>query len=195
MSIDARAAEVLAYWFGGPDHPEWGRMRPMWFGGGPVVDAECRTRFGELHARAVAGELDGWREDRDACLALVVLLDQFSRNLHRGTPAAFASDAKAREIADHMLAHGWDRELPPIQRWFVYLPFEHAESLADQRRSVALFEGLPDGPDREVGVSYARQHLEIIARFGRFPHRNEILGRPATDDEARWLAEGGTRFG
>ncbi len=194
MANDPRAAEVLEYWFGRDGGPQWGQPRPMWFGGGPAVDAECRARFGELQARAHAGELDPWRADGMQCLALVIVLDQFSRNIHRATPAAFASDAHARELADHALREGYDRAILPVQRWFLYLPFEHSESLADQERAVALFEALPASPGRDTVIAYAHQHHEIIARFGRFPHRNEILGRVPSEAETRWLAEGGTRF-
>jgi uncharacterized protein (DUF924 family) len=193
--MDPRAYEVLEYWFGPKGGPEWGKLRRQWFGGGTAVDEECRTRFGELHARAAAGELDAWRDDPEECLALVILLDQFSRNLHRGKGEAFATDAKALGLAAHAVDRGWDRSFEPVQRWFLYLPFEHSESLDDQQRALALFSSLPDDDNRKIAVDYAKKHLEIIERFGRFPHRNDMLGRPSTPEESQWLAEGGTRFG
>lgn len=193
--LDPRADAVLLYWFGPRGGPEWGQMRKIWFGGGPEVDAEIRERFGALHVEACAGAHDGWSESAEGCLALLLVLDQFSRNLHRGTAAAFAADPKALAIARVAVDRGFDAAVLPVQRWFFYLPFEHAEDLEDQRRSVALFSALPESPSRQIGVDYARKHLEVIEQFGRFPHRNEILGREPTPQETRWLAEGGVRFG
>ena len=195
MSNDPSADEVLEYWFGPADGPEWGKLRRLWFGGGAAVDDEIRARFGELHERACEGEFDDWQQRPQGCLALVLVLDQFSRNLHRGTARAFGADAKALALARVAIERGWDRDLDPVQRWFFYLPFEHSENLDDQRRALALFESLPDDDNRKLGVDYARQHLEIIERFGRFPHRNEMLGRVSSPEEVKWLAAGGTRFG
>lgn len=194
-ALDRDACAVLDYWFGPRDGEEWGKLRKIWFGGGPQVDDEVRSRFGALHVRACAGELTGWDQTPDGSLALILVLDQFSRNLHRGTAGAFAADAKAREIASGAIDRNFDEQVLPIQRWFFYLPFEHAESHADQRRAVALFEALPAEPSRDMGVEYAKKHLEVIENFGRFPHRNEMLGRESTLEEARWLADGGVRFG
>lgn len=193
--LDADADAVLQYWFGPRGGDEWGKLRRMWFGGGTAVDDEIRARFGELHARACAGAADDWQRSADGCLALLIVLDQFSRNLHRGTAGAFAADDKARQIARAAVDRGQDRRVLPIQRWFFYLPFEHAENVDDQRLAVALFSTLPADPSREMAVDYARKHLEIIERFGRFPHRNAMLDRESTAEETKWLAEGGTRFG
>jgi uncharacterized protein (DUF924 family) len=195
MSNDPHADEVLEYWFGARNGDEWGKFRKQWFGGGPAVDDEIRARFGELHTRACAGELDDWQRSAEGSLALLIVLDQFSRNLHRGTASAFAADPKALATAKAATAAGFDQAVLPIQRWFFYLPFEHSEALADQQRSLALFEALPEDGGRKIGVDYARQHLEIVERFGRFPHRNEMLGRASTPEETAWLAAGGTRFG
>lgn len=195
MANDPRADELLDYWFGPKDGPEWGKLRKLWFGGGPAVDEECRTRFGDLHVQADAGDLDAWRDWPEDCLALVILLDQFSRNLYRGTWKAFASDAKALALAEHAIKRGWDQQFEPVQRWFLYLPFEHAENLAAQHRALALFSALPDDDNRKIAVDYAQKHLDVIEKFGRFPHRNEMLGRPSTPEETKYLAEGGTRFG
>jgi uncharacterized protein (DUF924 family) len=194
-ALDHDADAVLEYWFGPRDGDEWGKLRKIWFGGGPQVDDEIRAQFGALHVRACAGELDHWQQSPLGTLALLIVLDQFSRNLHRGTAAAFAADAKAREIASRAIDRDFDEQLLPVQRWFVYLPFEHAESLADQRRALTLFEALPADSSRDIAVDYAKKHLEVIEKFGRFPHRNEMLGRPSTPEETRWLADGGHRFG
>jgi uncharacterized protein (DUF924 family) len=189
--IDARATAVLQYWFGTPDHPDWGSIRKMWFGGGPQVDAEIHAQFGALHSLAAQGALDAWREDAQSCLALVVVLDQFSRTVFRGSADAFASDPKALELARAAIASGFDTAVMPVQRWFFYLPFEHSESLADQDRAVELFAALPDDPTRQMGLDYARKHRDVIVEFGRFPHRNRALGRVSTPAEEAWLAAGG----
>jgi len=193
--LDPRADAVLQYWFGPRDSDQWGTMRSLWFAGGEAADTEIRTRFGALHGPACAGELDGWTTSAEGSLALLLVLDQFSRNLHRGSARAFEADAKAVAIANEAIARGFDEQVLPLQRWFFYLPFEHAEDLDAQRRAVALFSALPDDADRQMGVDYAKRHLAVIERFGRFPHRNARLGRSSTADEAQWLAEGGENFG
>jgi uncharacterized protein (DUF924 family) len=168
--------DVLDFWFA--DH-----AKPLWFEKDPAFDASIRERFAGLIEAGGAGALDDWLETPEGALALVLLLDQFPRNIHRGRPLAFAYDAKAREVAKAALARGHDRALPEDRRFFFYLPLEHSEDLADQERSVALFEALGD-PQM---IDYAVRHREIIARFGRFPHRNAILGRPATPEEEVFL--------
>lgn len=194
MSNDPRADEVLEYWFGARGGDEWGKFRQQWFRGGKQVDDEIRTRFAALHAQARRGELDDWQRSAEGSLALVIVLDQFSRNIGRDSADAFAADAKALGLAKQAVAAGFDQAVLPVQRWFFYLPFEHAEDIADQRRSLELFSALPDDEGKKMGVDYAKQHLEIIERFGRFPHRNEMLGRDSTPEETKWLAEGGARF-
>lgn len=184
----ATPAEVIDFWFGD-------RSRPLWFARDPEFDAEIRRRFGEAHRAAMEGRLEHWRASPEGALALVILLDQFSRNLYRGTARAFAADAQARAIADAALARGFDQQLPPGRRWFLYLPFEHSESLADQERAVALFRAHAEaagGAERERAeelLDYAQRHLEAIRRFGRFPHRNDVLGRETTPDEADYLRD------
>ncbi|HET6468179.1 MAG TPA: DUF924 family protein [Geminicoccaceae bacterium] len=168
--------DVLDFWFGE-------RASALWFEKDPAFDAEIRERFLALVEAAAAGAHDDWLETPEGALALVVLLDQFPRNMHRGRPAAFAHDARAREVAAAALARGHDRALPAAQRSFLYLPFEHSEDLVDQDRSVALFRALGD----PVGLDYAVRHREIVARFGRFPHRNAILGRASTPEEEVFL--------
>ena len=139
----------------------------------------------------VRDELDSMANDPQGCLALIILLDQFSRNMFRGSAQAFAADEKALAHARTAVERGLDQQLPPFQRTFVYLPFEHSESLADQDRSVALFEALGD----ENTYDYAVRHRDIIVRFGRFPHRNVILGRESTPEELEFLKEPGSSFG
>lgn len=144
-----------------------------------------------MHENALAGRLDAWAESIDGALALVIALDQFPRNMFRGTPRAFAADAKAREIADQAISRGFDRVLLPPKRGFLYLPFEHSEKLEDQKRCVALFEAAGDDAD---GLLWAVKHLRIIERFGRFPHRNRILGRESTPEEIEFLTQPDSSF-
>jgi len=172
----------------------------MWFSVRAAFDDEIRARFGALAAAAAAGELDGWAATGDGALALVIALDQFPRNLHRGTPQAFACDARAREIASGAIDRGLDLRVALERRAFVYLPFEHSELLADQDRSVALFEAwAAEHPAEQRAaaddtMSYAVRHREIIERFGRFPHRNAVLGRTSTPEEIAFLAEPRSSF-
>lgn len=158
-----------------------------WFAKSDVFDAMVRMRLGRIAEAAHLGLLDHWDETPVGTVALLTLLDQVPRNLHRGTPRAFASDDRALAVATAAVARRFDRRLPKEMRWFVYLPFEHAESIDAQEIAVALFRDLGD-PD---GLEYAEIHADIIRRFGRFPHRNEILGRTSTKQELKFLAEGG----
>ncbi|NMO16515.1 DUF924 domain-containing protein [Pyxidicoccus fallax] len=186
----ASAEEVLGFWFGDSDQPQ-----EKWFMGGEAFDEECRRRFLAAHEDAAAGRLRDWRDEPRSCVALLLLLDQIPRNLFRGTPRAFATDALAREVARHALARGLDVTLPPVWRWFMYLPFEHSEEAHDQRLAVALFEMLAlYHPDSLESLDYARRHRDVIERFGRFPHRNVALGRPSTPEEERFLQEPGSSF-
>ncbi|HMG57591.1 MAG TPA: DUF924 family protein [Kofleriaceae bacterium] len=193
MSALPPPGDVLAFWFSD-------QARPMWFSVRAAFDDEIRARFGALAAAAAAGELDGWAATGDGALALVIALDQFPRNLHRGTPQAFACDARAREIASGAIDRGLDLRVALERRAFVYLPFEHSELLADQDRSVALFEAwAAEHPAEQRAaaddtMSYAVRHREIIERFGRFPHRNAVLGRTSTPEEIAFLAEPRSSF-
>lgn len=186
------ADAVLAFWFGKPVAEA---VRPAWFRKDPAFDAEIAARFGTTVEAALAGELDAWegRGPREA-LALVLVLDQFTRNVFRDTPAMFAGDARALAIAQRLLDSGADRELTPLERWFAYMPFEHAESLAAQERSVALFDELRAWSASAGAYEWAVSHREVIRRFGRFPHRNEILARPSSAAEVAFLATPGSRF-
>ncbi len=187
-------AEVLAFWFGSTDATD-----PRWFKRSDAFDAAIRERFGTTVESALAGRLDGWAARPPSALALIVLLDQFTRNIHRGTPAAFAGDAQALTLALQLVDSGEHLRLPPLQRWFAYLPLEHAEDRALQQQCVRLFEALAAevGPHREAlagALDYARRHHDVIARFGRFPHRNAILGRASTAEEATFLLQPGSSF-
>lgn len=187
-------AEVLSFWFGNEGEPGYGDFRSEWFQKDEAFDREIIDRFGHLYEQAAAGTLDHWREGPESCLALVICLDQFPRNMFRGDAKTYATDGKALDVAKYAIEHALDRELPGFQRIFLYMPFMHAENVEDQRRSVELFEGLakePDGPDV---VEYAVGHRDIVARFGRFPHRNAILGRETTPEEAEFLTQPGSSY-
>jgi uncharacterized protein (DUF924 family) len=175
--------EVIDFWFAEPN-------RARWFAATPEFDREIAARFGALHAQAAAGALDHWRDSAEGCFALCLLLDQVPRNMFRGEPRAFATDAQALEVAEHVLAQGFDRTLPREWRLFLYLPFEHSEERAHQDRCVALFTQLNDSEQ----LDYALRHQWIIERFGRFPHRNRILGRATTEEEADFLEQPGSSF-
>jgi len=182
---DHRAAEVLEFWFG--TGPERGKSHKRWFEKNAAFDAEVRTRFLSLHERVSAESL--WLDSEANCLARIVVLDQFPRNMFRGQPRAFASDALALEAARLALSRGYDRDALPVERLFIYLPFEHSESLPDQLRACELMQ-----PLGEELYDYALRHKAIIERFGRFPHRNAILGRTSTPEELEFLKEPGSGF-
>ena len=187
---DKTVHRVLSFWFGEPDADGSFSKRQEWFRKDPTFDAEITERFGGDYEKAARGDLDALMATAEGCLALLVLLDQFPRNMFRASPRAFATDAKAREVTRHALEQGFDAALAPVQRVFVYLPLEHSEDLADQERMVALAEALGDADL----VDYAVRHRDIIARFGRFPHRNAALGRASTEEEAAFLQEPNSSF-
>jgi uncharacterized protein (DUF924 family) len=187
------AQDLLDFWFDEAN-------RTHWFGTDAAFDAQIRERFGVVAEAAANDWLDGWTATSDGWLALLIALDQFPRNLHRGDARAWTQDVKAQRVAMSGIARGDDRQLPPIRRVFAYLPLEHAEDKALQQRSVELFEALcADVPVQqreqfEGFLDYARRHREVIARFGRFPHRNAALGRSDTPEEALYLAQPGAGF-
>jgi uncharacterized protein (DUF924 family) len=187
--------ELLNFWFGIPSDPSYGSYRPIWFEVNPELDKEMSDRFLADYQAAARGKLDAWKETPVGCLALILLLDQIPRNIFRGTPQVFVTDPQALALAKYAVAKGFDSQLLPIQRWFIYLPLEHSEDLADQRQCVDLFTQLPESPEKPMGVEFARRHCQIIERFGRFPHRNHILGRETTPEEAEFLKEPGSSFG
>ncbi|TVR96550.1 MAG: DUF924 domain-containing protein [Rhodospirillales bacterium] len=186
---DETVGRVLRFWFG-PDGGRAGTERPEWFTADPAFDAACRDALGAETERALAGDLDDLVATPSGTLALVVLLDQLPRNIHRGTAAAFAGDAAAKRVAERLIDRGFDRVLTRVQRLFLYLPFEHSEDIEDQERAVALFEAL----GHDGWLDYARRHRDVIAQFGRFPHRNEALGRDSTEAEREFLADTGSGF-
>lgn len=194
--MDARAREVLDFWFGAPGTPGAGERRREWFVKDPAFDAAIAQRFGRLIEAALRGELAAWPADgAAAALAQIVVLDQFTRNVFRNTPRAFAGDARALAAAQALVATGQDAALPPLQRAFAYLPFEHAEDLAMQDESVRLFAALArQAPDLDDMLDYAHRHRVVIARFGRFAHRNDILGRASSAEELAFLLEPGSSF-
>jgi uncharacterized protein (DUF924 family) len=194
---------LLDWWFGadqGTATEIAAARHGLWFGKRDSQDREAEARFGAQVEQALAGGLREWRDDPQGWLALLILLDQLPRMIFRDTPRAFAGDSLARPLLRDGLDRGWDRRLAPIQRVFAYLIFEHAEDLPLQNRAVGLFTDLLNeaaDDERAVFASYldfAERHQRIIARFGRFPHRNAILGRPSTDEEQAFLREPGSRF-
>ncbi len=193
--MPAAAEAVLDFWFGAPTSAEFGHARKAWFAKDDAFDQTIRERFGALIEQALRGELEAWADDARSALAQILLLDQFTRNAFRGTARAFAGDARALAAASRMVGARQDEALPPFMRAFVYLPFEHAEGLAMQDEAVRLFKRLvAGGDDPQKLLDYAQRHRAMIERFGRFPHRNEILGRHSTAEEIAYLKQPGSGF-
>jgi uncharacterized protein (DUF924 family) len=188
--VNAPAAAVLDFWFAGR-----AVRREEWFRKDAAFDALIAERFGALVEHALQGGLAAWTQPPTDALAQLIVLDQFTRNIFRDTPRAFAGDALALAAARAMVARGDDLTLPPLQRVFVYLPFEHAEDRAMQHESLRLFAALT-AADASLAdfEDYARRHADVIARFGRFPHRNALLGRESTAEELAFLELPGSRF-
>jgi uncharacterized protein (DUF924 family) len=189
--------EVLDFWFLPPTAEDYGKPREAWFRKDARFDASIAERFGAAIAQAVAGGLREWdREGAQGTLARILVLDQFTRNAFRGTPESFAGDALALAAAAELEASGADRMLAPLQRWFAYMPFEHAEDARMQEKSVTLFGELArvNNGDFAGALDYAHKHRGVIARFGRFPHRNAILGRASTPEELAFLSQPGSGF-
>jgi uncharacterized protein (DUF924 family) len=190
----SQAKEILDFWFGNPDEPDFGKPRKFWFTKNSEFDQQIRNRFLSDYQQAAASQLDDWKMTPQSCLALIILLDQFPRNMFRNQPQAFATDSQALMYAQYAVTCGFDKQLLPIQRWFIYLPFEHSENLAHQRQCLELLQQLQDYPEMADGINYAVKHLEVIERFGRFPHRNKILGRETTPEESEFLKQPGSSF-
>jgi uncharacterized protein (DUF924 family) len=182
---DHRANEVLGFWFG--EGAERSKSHKRWFEKNAAFDAEIRSRFLPLYEELA--RRNDWLSPSSYCLARIVVLDQFPRNMFRGSPRAFAADPLALAAAKHAVAEGYDRELLPVQKQFVYLPFEHSEGLADQERACELMKPLGDDL-----YDWALRHKRIIERFGRFPHRNATLGRASTAEEIEFLKQPGSGF-
>ncbi len=175
---------ILAFWFAD-------ETKERWYDSTPAFDELCCDRFGALVEKAASDELAAWEKTAEGALALCLLLDQMPRNIFRGTPRAFETDPKAVEVASSAIAKGFDQKLDPERRKFLYLPFMHSEVLAEQERSVALSLALND----EKTIEYAEDHADIIRRFGRFPHRNAIVGRESSAEELAFLQDGGKDYG
>jgi uncharacterized protein (DUF924 family) len=190
----AEAQAVLDFWFLPAGDAGHGFARPQWFRKDAAFDQEIRARFGALHARAAGGALEEWCDALRPMLALIVVLDQFSRNLFRDDPRAFAQDARALGCAKLVIDREWDLVLRPVERQFCYLPFEHSEDLADQDRAIALFTDLVRFPETRDLALWAEKHRVIIRRFGRFPHRNAALGRQSTPEEVAFLSGPDSKF-
>ncbi len=190
--LPERAQALIDFWFGPPGDPARQQHRQLWFRSPPEHDEQLRQLFLADYQRAATGALETWEAAPESALALVLLLDQIPRNIFRGTPRAYSTDAAACAAADRALARGFDHLVPLAWRRFFYMPFHHSEDIDDQLRSRALFEALPRDPDRAGSLRrYGRPYLEVIERFGRFPHRNAIFGRESTPEEIVFLAERG----
>lgn len=202
IALAPLASEILDFWFV-PRAGEAGVneatlrgsvTRDVWFRKDDAFDAEIRARFGTALAAGIAGAFGDWCTTPAGCLARVVLLDQLTRNAFRGTPDAFAGDAGALATAEDAVERGFDRSLEPLERRFLYMPFEHSELLAQQDRAVALFAALAAETGLDEPLPWAERHRDVIRRFGRFPHRNEILGRASTPEEVAFLEQPDSRF-
>ena len=208
MTIEATtcvavAGDVLDFWFAdAADGPEaFARRNRVWFRGGAPFDGECTEHFAATLEAAMSGELEHWKESPRGRLALIILLDQLSRNIYRGTPAAFQQDVQALDACRKGIERGHDEQLSPIERRFFYMPLEHAEDREVQAFSVRLFESLAQKSSEEwreqleACAGYARQHRDIVEKFGRFPHRNALLHRDSSPAEEAYLADDAPRFG
>jgi uncharacterized protein (DUF924 family) len=196
--------EILSFWFGDPprDGDDSKGLMKKWFGANAEIDAAIRSQFEFVMGAAARDELRSWSESPRGRLAMILLLDQFPRNIHRGDRAAFNQDERALALTMDGMAKRLDQPLSPLERMFFYMPMQHSESLAVQRRAVETFEQLAHSDTAahvkttlEGAAEYARLHHDIVARFGRFPHRNAVLGRESTPAERRYLEEGAPTFG
>lgn len=185
-----RVQAILDFWFLPENHPDFGKTRPEWFTKNPDFDTQIGTLFQSDLEMAAAGYRLTWTESKKGCLALIILFDQFPRNIFRENKRAFETDGKALEITRHMIASGFFNDLNLVQKQFVILPFEHSEDMDDQKRALQLF--IETGNDNLI--SYAQAHYDIIEKFGRFPHRNNILGRTSTSAEEEFLTKPGSSF-
>ena len=195
MTLPSDASDVLDFWFGAPGDAVHGSAREIWFRKSEATDLAIAQRFAALIEQALRGELAAWSAEPHSALAQIVLLDQFTRNTFRDTARAFAGDSRALAAASAMVGTRQDEALLPVQRSFVYLPFEHSESMAMQEESLRLFTRLVAAAPEQAGtLDYAQRHHAIVARFGRFPHRNAQLGRQSTAEELAFLEQPGSRF-
>ncbi|NQZ14662.1 MAG: DUF924 domain-containing protein [Alphaproteobacteria bacterium] len=177
--------DIIHFWFEETQPSQWFQVNPEF-------DALTKEKYEDAYNSAAAGQFDDWQKNADGALALCILLDQMPRNMFRGTPKAFATDKKALVAAKFAISKGLDQVLPVVKRRFLYLPFEHSEVLSDQVRCVELFEKIKD--EDKLGHDYALRHLQVVEKYGRFPHRNKILGRENTPEEEEYLAQPGAGF-
>jgi uncharacterized protein (DUF924 family) len=190
MTDSPSIREILDFWFLALDDPEHGKPRKIWWNGPAEFDAEIRARFADALERAITGELDHWQKSPDGALALILLCDQFPRNIHRRSERAFCGDSTAQKAARLAVARHYPAAFNLAMRLFFYMPFQHSESLADQETGCALFAAFHD----EDMLKHAIEHRDVVVRFGRFPHRNEVLGRDCTAEELEYLKTA-NRFG
>ncbi len=192
---DPRITEVLDFWFGVPGEAGYLQTRKEWFSKDDAFDARIGEHFGALIDSALRGELAAWALSPNGAVAQIIVLDQFTRNTRRGSAGMFSGDALALAAARALCRDGGERGLPGVFRQFVYLPFEHSEDIADQRESLRLFAQLADDEPALAGLmDWAQRHHDIVARFGRFPHRNALLGRESTPEEIEFLKQPGSGF-
>jgi len=185
--------DVLEFWFA-PQEPDVFQYRPQWFVKNKNFDDEIRSKFLSLHQELRNGRHQYWLDHAEGVLATVVVLDQFSRNMFRDQPESFAGDAQALHLTKKAILDETDLKLHPVQRWFLYLPLEHSENIRDQDISVEIFADLQALIPGSNILEYAERHHDVIARFGRFPHRNRILGRESTPEEIEFLKQPGSSF-
>ncbi|EAZ88645.1 DUF924 family protein [Crocosphaera chwakensis] len=186
--------KILAFWFGKPEDKDYGKPRKFWFMKDDLIDQQIRSQFLSIYEQAVTEKLDEWKNTPFSCLALILVLDQLPRNMFRNSPQSFATDNHGLKIAQYAVSQHFDRQLLPVQRWFIYLPYEHSENLIHQQQAITLFSTLQDDPDSQSAIKFATRHYQIIKRFGRFPHRNKILGRISTPEEIDFLKKPGSSF-
>jgi uncharacterized protein (DUF924 family) len=190
-----RAQAILDFWFGSKQSSEYGKFRREWFSKDPAFDEAIRKNFLNDYIDAAAGKLTDWQKEKDTNLALIILLDQFPRNMFRNDARAYATDPLALATAKYAIARDFDQSAAIVERMFFYLPFEHSENLADQEQGITLYRKFTEThPEAAEALDYALQHHAIIKRFGRFPHRNAELGRTSTAEEIEFLKQPGSSF-
>ncbi|MGK7888290.1 MAG: DUF924 family protein [Leptolyngbyaceae cyanobacterium] len=197
QNSDRQQAAILNFWFGGSveQEPSYAQQRKLWFRKHDQTDQWIREQFHPIYEQVTRGSCQDWLTTAQGALAMVIVLDQFSRNMFRGTPQAFATDEQALVVAERAIAQHFDQQVFPAQRLFFYLPFEHSEKLQHQHQSVTLFQALAQQSEEfQDAYDYALKHQAVIERFGRFPHRNTILGRPSTPAELEFLQQPGSSF-
>ena len=187
--------DIYDFWFGAPGGDGHGAVREFWFKSTPAIDREIEERFLEQHRRAAAGGFADWKSDARGWVALIVLLDQVPRNVFRGDGRSFAADPVALSVAKELISSPFHDDLITVEKLFAYLPLEHSENIDDQRKCVALYEAIDAHEEKAGWVEFAVAHKDIIEEFGRFPHRNAMLGRSNTPVEEAWLQSSDQRFG